>query len=264
LERNLILKIWQKDLSEEEQLAIKATDSEQSLRNTSGLAQHPRRVRFQVSEWLEGGNESEFYVYTNFTSCGYTFKLGETYLVVASAEKATPRWWTGACMRTQPILSATEDLKALRAWKDGRPLGRRIYGEILDQTQRPDYTPIQNVPILLVRGDARLETKSDLEGRFSFDDLAAAEYRLEIDFPGWRGSPKTADLTNDRCYEAGVYVDQKPDGILYSILHHTSLKWIAIKAVAVDLPEPPSLDLPPIPIQNLPKPYQSGKQPLRR
>ena len=121
-ERKLILRLWQKDLSQEEQRAIKAADSEQSLWAASLFAHYPRRVRFRVVEWLEGGNAPEFDVYTEFTSCGYKFNLGETYLVVASAQSSDARWWTGACMRNQPVVSATQDLRLCGLGRQGVPL----------------------------------------------------------------------------------------------------------------------------------------------
>ena len=153
--------------------------------------------------------------------------------------------------------------KALRAWKAGRPLGRRICGEVLDRTETGEYKPVPNVPMLLIRGDARLETKSDHRGRFSFEDLAASEYRLEINGPGWQGSPMIADMTYDRCYETGVYAEQTPEGMTYSILRQSALRIPPVKAVAVELPDPPKLDVPPILIQNLPEPPHSVKQPIR-
>jgi hypothetical protein len=204
--------IWHSELSPEQLSALQAATSEAEIDKASDLPIIPQRVRFEVQEWLEGGPARELVLYTSFSSCGYRFKMGETYLVVADKESPKLRWRTGACTGTQPILTAGEDLKALRPWKEGRLLPPRVYGQIQEERPQPlgppIYTPMPGLPVLLFHGESKLEVRSDHAGRFSFDDLAQSKYRLELGQPGWQGSKEEVDLTRDRCFELDVIVQK--------------------------------------------------------
>jgi hypothetical protein len=250
----IISSIWNGELTGAEELAIKSADSEDGIRRASELAAYARRVRFHVQEWLVGPQTAQLDIFTDFTSCGYRFKLGETYLVVAK-RTATVRWWTGACSGTEPIASAGEDLKALRAWRDGHPLQPRVYGVVRDgRLKQPGQwidPPLPSVPMLMICGDSRLEAKSDQEGRFSFDDLGTRKYRLEVGLPSWQGSSMEVDLSHDRCCEVYVHIEQQLDGIGYTI--HRVGAPRAPAAVIPELPQPPVINPADLAIPNLPQ-----------
>jgi hypothetical protein len=152
-----------------------------------------QRVRFVVTEVLIGPEIQE--VYTTASSCGYPFQQGQVYLVNASRDGT--RYRTGACFRTNTFDSddLAEDLKALRAWKSGRPLPRRIYGRIDREQLR------SGIRVSLKNGEAELETQMGSDGRFSFDGLKPEAYRLHI--ADERGSgERIIDLSGMGCFEA--------------------------------------------------------------
>jgi hypothetical protein len=155
-----------------------------------------RLYQFDVQEWLAGGAGATFQLLSDISRCGYRFEPGRTYLVVASREMPGD-WWTRACLGSKPIENAQDDLSAMRAYRDGRPLPPRVYGTVLDYReivrfdQRPP--PFANVPVRLVRDGVTLETACGGTGRFAFDRLEKAEYLLEVGPRDWQGSPVRID-----------------------------------------------------------------------
>jgi hypothetical protein len=134
-------------------------------------------------------------VYTDASSCGYAFQQGQVYLVNASHDGT--RYAMGACSRTTHIESddASEDLKALRAWKSGTPLPPRIYGRIDREQLR------SGIRVSLKNDEAEQVAQMGSDGRFSFDGLKPETYRLQI--ADERGSgDRVIDLSRMGCFEA--------------------------------------------------------------
>jgi hypothetical protein len=188
--RHLILQRWHGVLSAEEEGYIRTTQNKDAIESRYAIMQ---RVLFEVSEGFVGPQVRE--VYTDATSCGYRFELGSVYLVNSSREGA--RFRTGACSRTSRVESddAVEDLKALRAWKSGRPLPPRIYGHIGSAS---------------LRIDTRVDLKDDrddrsvllgVDGRFWIEDLEKKQYRLQVEDARGKGE-RVIDLSRLSCFEA--------------------------------------------------------------
>jgi hypothetical protein len=145
----MVLRLWGPVLSADEARKIKLASSQDDLRRAWGMGMFPRRVRFRVGEWIEGKSGEAFELFTDASDCGYRFEAGKQYLVVSWQYKGkTNLWWTGACSRTAPVGSemAKQDLKALRAWRDGQPLSPRIYGGIIDWRHRRPSDPVSPGP----------------------------------------------------------------------------------------------------------------------
>jgi hypothetical protein len=190
--KQLILERWHGTLTAEEERDIRATTDRDTLEFRFGSIQ---RVRFSVSEFLAGPRVRE--VYTDTSSCGYSFKPGLTYLVNANHDG--PRYRTGACSRTNRVSSdeAVEDLKVLRAWRTGNPLPPRIYGQILTGDLRPDT----RVRLIEAQGQVERLARFDPNGRFSLDDLAKTKYRFQVEDSRGKGD-RLIDLSSISCFEA--------------------------------------------------------------
>jgi|SRR5579871_126021 len=150
-----------------------------------------QRVRFWVSDVLVGLEVHE--VFTDISSCGYRFELGKTYLVVSGRQGGR----VDACSRTSRVDSddVTEDLKALRAWRSGKPLPPRIYGRVDPADRRPD------VRIRLVDGEQERSADIGPDGYFSFDLLERKQYRMRIEDGRGKGE-RVIDLAPMACLEA--------------------------------------------------------------
>jgi len=193
--RQLISDRWRGVLSAEEEQYLRTTLDKDSLVFRFGVIQ---RVRITVTEVLAGPRIRE--IYTDVSSCGYRFEPGLTYLV--SANQTGLRYHAGACSRTSRVESdsAIEDLKALRAWRGGKPLPPRIYGRIPISEVRPDTR------VRLVDGQGR-ETRFsrlDSSGRFAFEDLAKTEYRFQVEDARGKGE-RLIDLSRLACFEVDLW-----------------------------------------------------------
>lgn len=199
--KQLILNRWQGVLSAEEERYIRTTTDKDPLEFRFGIIQ---RARFTVTEILAGPRIRE--VYTDVSSCGYRFEPGATYLV--KANQMGLRFQTGACSRTSKVESdsAVEDLKALRAWRAGKPLAPRIYGRISPKDLRADT----RVRLVDDQGrEARL-TSPDSSGRFSFDDLAKTKYRFQVEDSRGKGE-HLFDLSRIACFEVDAWFSNSWD-----------------------------------------------------
>ena len=81
----LILRLWEPVLSSDEARSIQLASSQDELRRASIMGTFPRGVRFRVREWIEGNSVEEFELFTDASDCGYRFKAGKQYLVVAGS-----------------------------------------------------------------------------------------------------------------------------------------------------------------------------------
>lgn len=215
----LMLRNWGPILSSDELQTIRLANSAADLFRVSDLGMYSRRVRFRVTEELEGSTGEAFQLFTDATDCGYKFHAGQEYLVVSHQNKETGRWSTGACSRSAPVESvdAQQDLMALRARREGHPLAPRIYGKIFDQ-QEGHHGGLPSALLRLVGGSSNRETVSDADGRFAFDNLAPARYRLEVGGLAERGSPKELDLSLGGCFEASVFIEREDTGTRFVVL----------------------------------------------
>ena len=218
----LILRVWGPVLSPDEARSIRLARSRNELDSAGIMGAFAPRARFRVKEWIEGNSGEEIELFTDPGSCGYRFQPGKEYLVVSYQNTKTDKWWTGACSRTAPVDSenARQDLKALRAWREGQPLAPRIYGQVFHWRQPGD--PLSSAsPDALIRltsASSEREVRSDAEGRFSFENLEPTKQRIELVVPEVLGSPQNIDLSRGRCFEAQVVVDKDAKGVRYGVL----------------------------------------------
>ena len=218
--RQLLLERWHGTLTAEEERFVRTTTDRDALELRFGSIQ---RVRFIVSEFLAGPEIRE--IYTDTSSCGYSFEAGLTYLVNANHDG--PRYRTGACSRTSRVESddAVEDLKALRAWRAGNPLPPRIYGQILMGDLRADT----RVRLFDEQGQEERLARIEPNGRFSLDALAKTKHQLQVEDSRGKGD-RFIDLSHLSCFEATPW---------FSEVWH-----IAGSPVVLE-PEPPPLLTPP-------------------
>lgn len=260
--KTLLLERWRGVLTVEETQSIQSAKSVDNVfwgNPRIGLETH--RARFQVVEWLQGGSGASFEVFTDSTSCGYQFEAGTTFLVVARLNPESMRWQTGACMRNAPVVSRTaqEDLRALRATRDGYSLPPHVYGEVVDNRNSSvglNSPPGLPAAVLRLTGpSSSRETTTDGQGWFAFDDLQRGTYRLELLQPSLRGQGATIDLGPTACSEVFVYWSPSKDGGEYCI--SSPRKFGIPKKEPVPMEEAP-VDLPPkVPVQ-IPDALQQG------
>ena len=79
------------------------------------------RVRFEVSRIWKGQKRPRIVVMTSSSSasCGYSFQVGENYLIYASLQESQLQ--TGLCSGTKPLSMAQEDLAVLGRGETPRP-----------------------------------------------------------------------------------------------------------------------------------------------
>lgn len=164
-----------------------------------------QHVRFHVEERFVGAGEASFEAFTRLSICDPVFEAGQRYLVEAG--KSSDRWRSGACSMTTLAAQAAPEIEALRAWQQGREPVRAIQGVVLDATRRSsNQVGAAGIRIRLIDPRARLETRTDTEGKFRFNGLAKGTYSIAVDEPGWiaEGSWNTAtaqtiDLSKSSC-----------------------------------------------------------------
>ena len=125
-QKSFLLHLWRDTFTEKEVALVKSADSDEALSESLGDMAYPqRRARLKVKEWFAGDEQKDFELFTGMGhgDCGAGFEAGGTYLVSAYQSEETGRWSTSACSRTYPISDAEDDLKALRAWKEGKRWG---------------------------------------------------------------------------------------------------------------------------------------------
>lgn len=216
-----LLKIWRGVLTPEEEAHIRSAKPADLPMPLSGMFwTMPRRIQLDVGERFQGATGDHFELFTGIGGgdCGVAFKTGETFLVVASQDPATGRWSSTICSRTQSIRYADSDLRALRAWKEGRSLKPRVYGNVEDWTNRGkgwgvESKPLGSLKLELRTGDQVRTTLTGADGSFAFDDLEPKVYQLRAEIAGWRflrtsESRTQVDLTHAGCSELFLTLEQ--------------------------------------------------------
>jgi hypothetical protein len=184
------------------------------------LNEAQRTVKLDITERFVGAAGERFEVTTGWGGgdCGVEFKIGDDYLVVAHQDKSTGAWSTSICSRTGLAKYRTEDLNALRNWKQGLPVSPSISGTIQDWTNRTgsvkdDNKPLSNKRLLLRSGEEVREAVTDGEGSFAFQGLNRKVYTLDPDLPNFHlgrvsDGQKPIDLNQGGCAQLFTYVEE--------------------------------------------------------
>jgi hypothetical protein len=123
--KSRLLMVWQGIFSRSEEESVGRARSRRDLRMPlkGVFSQMPIRISLDVVEAFVGARSGEpFEVFAGVgADCDVEFKTGQTLLVDASRSPLSGRWVVPSCSRTGDIRSADADLRALRAWKNGKP-----------------------------------------------------------------------------------------------------------------------------------------------
>ncbi|WP_150110438.1 hypothetical protein [Granulicella mallensis] len=150
-----------------------------------------RRVyRFEVSEALTGAPHTsdviEIETGMGGGDCGYSFEIGQSYLVDAGHYGENERLSTGICSATQPQGMADGLLREIRAI-----LAHQRLPDLSGVVSRRDslYSstpprPLAGVTVHLIPANGNAYTAvTDAEGVYTVLDLPAAEYHVNYDLP---------------------------------------------------------------------------------
>lgn len=176
-----------------------------AVRNEDELEFH--RVTFEVIESFKGSARRRVHVDTALheASCGYSFQLGEEYLVWAYGDDDSSSLTTSICSRTQPLRHAADEVAFLRsvpeldgsAWIYGEakqytfdPAFKRTFEPSIMDHYRPreeEYRALKPMRGQLVtattRDGQRFSATVDEKGGFRIPLLAPGEYSLELSTP---------------------------------------------------------------------------------
>jgi hypothetical protein len=168
--------------------------------------------KFEVREVFKGLPEETREVWIDpgsYTSCYANYELGRELLVFAyrlevtrndsaamtvaehSPEEKppppgfdpnTPVYLAPECSGTRDAASAREDIEWLREWRAGRTR-TRISGTVVDSFFEE---PLRDVAIIANSGAKGYATKTDAEGKWSFDNVPAGRYQLTAELANYR------------------------------------------------------------------------------
>jgi Carboxypeptidase regulatory-like domain len=129
-----------------------------------------RGAEVQVSTGLGGGD------------CGYSFRVGERYLVYAQIDKERQELTTSICTLTKPLVEAEEDLRYIGSLS-AEPDGTLLYGIVSDYT--PSRETLAGVDVQLEGPQGVRHVLSDGAGKYEWKGLPAGRYRLAATFPNY-------------------------------------------------------------------------------
>jgi hypothetical protein len=120
-------------------------------------------------------------------NCGYTFRVGESYVVYADASPAGPLT-TNMCSGTKLAKDAAADLAFLEE-VNGRPRGVRIFGHVrrveddLVSFNRRDYGGVAGARVEVIGDRASRESTTGQDGDYDFSDLPPGRYTVVVTPP---------------------------------------------------------------------------------
>jgi hypothetical protein len=135
-------------------------------------------------------------VWTTFGDCGYSFQVGETYLVYAYNDEFSDYLFTSSCTRTRRLSDAGEDLAYLFFYKDHPEQSARLEGFATTDRLSPlnfDYlhdpetipSPVAGVIVELKSDHLKRYAQSERSGRFLFDGLPEGDYQVSAFASGY-------------------------------------------------------------------------------
>src|ERR1700688_4948053 len=146
--------------------------------------------RFRIDEKISGTTGSEIGISARpeKEGCGYMFSEGEQYLVFPK-QGTDGRLYTTVCGETRSLEFAQALLIQFRATRENRTLPS-VFG-ILRNAKHPFGSsfvkfpgePLANTRIQLRSEDHFLESKTDSNGVYAFQDVPAGEYQMTAELP---------------------------------------------------------------------------------
>lgn len=134
---------------------------------------HGSPIVFKVTERLRGDIGDRIEVYEPRTSCDYSFKVGDSYLVFAYV--ANGHLITSQLSSTQPLLTASAVLRQLRAINKGRRPAS-MFGFLGQRTQLNRSQPVSGITIKATSADRTFTTRTEADGSFQFAVLPPESY----------------------------------------------------------------------------------------
>jgi hypothetical protein len=171
-----------------------------------------RRVELQVAQAFRGLASSPVTVLAGFGTCGYSFRVGEAYIVYA-LRMPNGHLTTSICSRTRPVAQAAEDLaygRSLAAFAPGAPA--RLAGQVqLWEYPLPPGGQLRRVPGVAVTatGHGRtFTTRANDRGEFELTGLLPGKYDVIADAPdGYYASARPVEVHDPRgCGTEPVYI----------------------------------------------------------
>lgn len=171
----------------------------------------PRAFKFLVEQSYLGVSGTEIEVFTGRGGgdCGYSFKVGERYLVYAY--RYENRLTTGICSRTKPFAQATEDLSFLGNLSS-LPSGATILGRIVrDGSSKKGESLSEGVVVRIEGADVQREIHPDTDGRYRVTGLPPGKFKVAVQLPeGFTTSQPEQEVSiSDRgCAVIAFYVNE--------------------------------------------------------
>jgi len=155
----------------------------QMVSPTDGSSQQLVVVRINVEQGYVNPPQPVATLTMDTSSCTYSFKVGQQYLVYASNKSG--HLTTSSCSRTRPFKEAAEDLKYLATMRSAENASR-IRGRITESRRNPaesqfvDYGPVEGI-VVSVRGAAFVRNVvTGADGRYEVTNVPAGKSTVSI------------------------------------------------------------------------------------
>ena len=185
------------------------------------------RVEFALSRAFRGdltGATTSVTTAGSGPACGFTFTVGEQYLVYAYRPKDGSGLTVSRCSRTRLLAKAAEDLAFFQTLSGSAGTGGTISGKVehwerdLATGTGQQYPPPRDV-LIVARGQANtFEAVTDEHGRYAINRLPPGSYEIAIYAPppfAQRSHTRKAELPDPRsCFAAdfGISYDGRIRG----------------------------------------------------
>lgn len=133
----------------------------------------------KIGEVFFGISSETVDLWSENTTCDYTFETGKTYLVFASRDP-DGKWSTYACSHTDLLENAGEDLAYLRRTKkiSGSTLKGTVRRISYDRQYLWSQRGMSKVSVFLVSAANKYRAVTNARGNFELRNLAGGQYRI--------------------------------------------------------------------------------------